>query len=588
MSGHVGLLIYLTQSPQRYAISIAMSIAALPLIPWSKTPILTARNSAESSKLVLDTVLDLFVLGLTEQGDALLNALQNHGRVEESSNASIRETLDILHMACKDREPSPSWIKRREPPIAWQRGVPGEIARKFEYGTLMDEDAAYVLERLNAIPGDDNTAKNVTIGAAAQVALLAGDEMVATKLVNEDVKELYQRLQEAWDDSESDGDELRTWQQDRLGLQFSPEIWKVLNKNTLRDSFHVNEETLNAFVDEGCALIKKRFTQGPSNLHANKTVPGLLHLIDENYTASYKTRIGARPSTHFNARSVASLKDTHLKPGASEDEITALIERLAKPIPTEYDSDDEWDYGDGDDFIKRSILPEKELSEHYKDFLRTSNGLVMREDCYQNLVLHSTDSVTKGAKWLWDKGYHLFPLAYTMGDVDHIPLGEFTCFTMGYGNGEHQVILLPPSSVKPAVQQFEKMYAVASEEHKKLYEQAALELYGGLENLSAVEWLCIKGRHTNTEQEVWGSFRGYLESCVDDAVKDERRARIEVKKFNEKEELDKRARKERREKRKREEQEAAQREEERDVRELNVDSVADEDGARELKKLRTE
>lgn len=529
-----------------------MQTSALPLIPWCKTSILVGRKSAESSKFVLVTALDLFVLGFTAQGNKLLDALQEYGRGEENYDSSMRATSDTLHMASKDQKPLPAWRKPRDLIIEWEKGVPGETARRFKYGILTNGDVSFVLERLNVLPGVDNTDKSVTIGAAAQVALLAGDKMVTTKLVNENIKGLYRRLQDEWDTWESDGDELRTWLDDRLGLHFAPEIWRIVQKANLGESLNVSEEALDAFVNEGCALIKQRFTQGPLCPYANKTVKEILHLIDENYAASYRTRIGARPAHYFNARSITTLPNSYLRSGASE-EITTLMERLfAAPKVAGDDDSDDWDYDDGEDYIERIILPEKELPEDYKDFLRVSNGLSMRQDSYQNLVLHSIERVTKGAKWLHSLDYQLFPHAYAMEGVNYISLAEFTCFIIGFGNGEFQVILIPPSSVKPVVQRFEKIYEEAKEEHKKVYDRVALEIYGGLDKVWALEWLCVLGRHDSNQQTIWGSFKSYLEWCIEDAVKADRMAKIEVKKFQEREAAKNIAKKQRREKRKRE------------------------------------
>jgi hypothetical protein len=76
------------------------------------------------------------------------------------------------------------------------------------------------------------------------------------------------------------------------------------------------------------------------------------------------------------------------------------------------------------------------------------------------------------------------------------------------------------------------VYASASERHKKMYERAAVDLYGGLEKMREVEWLVVVFYHWDPDQQIWGSFREYLEYCVGYAVRrkgdDEKKAGREV------------------------------------------------------------
>lgn len=58
----------------------------------------------------------------------------------------------------------------------------------------------------------------MTLGAAAQVASLAGEEGLATSLIEKNMKELYEYLLDSWTDPDISEDEMREWLENRQGL----------------------------------------------------------------------------------------------------------------------------------------------------------------------------------------------------------------------------------------------------------------------------------------------------------------------------------------------------------------------------------
>jgi hypothetical protein len=266
------------------------------------------------------------------------------------------------------------------------------------------------------------------------------------------------------------------------------------------------------YVKEGRALFKQRSIEGPMCPYHSKTMAELVQMIDKNVFAEC-------------ADDGEDEIPTILTGGAPEAQIATLEERLSSSHT-------------GDDPDDPCIaLPSGKLPDDYKDFLRASNGI--DEDLF-----FSTEDVTTDGRWMVDMEYTLFSIEgnkYLLygqdGDFDDIKLGEYTCFTVGTGDHEGNVTLIPPTSVGPVIDSFEKAYAEASDTNKKVYERAALDTYGGIEGLRALEWLCIEFQHSAYEQRIWGGLRSYLEDYikrgVDERVESERRRRRNAKKKEE-------------------------------------------------------
>ncbi|KAH7398499.1 hypothetical protein BKA66DRAFT_453234 [Pyrenochaeta sp. MPI-SDFR-AT-0127] len=368
----------------------------------------------------------------------------------------------------------------------------------------------------------------MTVAAVVQVAILTGEEGVAEDLVNDNVRNLFEHIQEKWDDSDTEVSELRKWLDARLGLQYSPKIWKVLKNAALGKALQVDTKALEAFVDEGCDMIKERFTQGPARPYADHSFAELVQILDESYIAARKANPTA--GEHMSVLALDNWPNeptSFLRPPATEGQITELEARLSRDSAP-------------DDDTKSPMLPDKHLPEDYKDFLRTSNGFETdaNDQCG---IFYGVEYVgTTDVLFFHDMDFTLFPYEYTsVSGTDNVSLGKFRCFSIGAGGDEGEVILIPPSSVKPVLEAFEVVYAKASEQNKRMYDRAAVDLYGGLEALRNLEWLCIVWYHWNPDQEVWGSFRKCLEECVSYAVerrrtdeRDARAAELEKEKGN--------------------------------------------------------
>ncbi|KAF2829136.1 hypothetical protein CC86DRAFT_318193 [Ophiobolus disseminans] len=508
---------------------------SLPLIPWSKTSILTERMHLYSSRIAQYAALDLFVLGFPRQASMLLEAIREYGLDTKTRDYYGWTTEAQFQRAWGASSTFPLWQSMQDGPDSddiCDTGLPKEIAKKARNKTLRIEDVDFVRKRMNAEADSvyRNPEKTVTLGAVINVAILADEKLLATKLVEDDIKGLYQHLQEEWNDPFVDGEEQRTWLAYRQGFEHCPSIFQMLREAKLGESLGVCEIEVDAFVKEGCALIKKRSIKGPARPYASKTMAELVQLISDNILANCAL-----------AEDDADAPSTLLKPGATEDQITALENRLS----TSRAEDDPED--------TRVMLPGKQLPDDYKDFLRTSNGIVCLDVGEEGGYSFSpTDEVTTEGAWMHDMEYTLFPSCdpnFTYGedkDFDNIPLGEYACFTIGTGDGEGNVTLIPPESVTPIIERFEKAYAEANDQNRKVYERAALDLYGGVEQLRKLEWLCIEFQHSAYEQRIWGGLRPYLEEylqrSVDDVKKaervNERYRREKEKKEAEKKEFD--------------------------------------------------
>jgi len=481
----------------------------LPLIPWSKTKILRCRKILDSSKIVQLTAVDLFALGFYEQANTLLEAIHDYGLDTASPHFHGCSTITHFQRAWEATDSCPQWAKKSDDVEPYHealcRAVPIEVGQKIRKKTLDVGDVDCVRQRMHAQPDAiyRNTESSVTLCAVIQVALLAGEDLLATKLVEEDMKDLYAQLREKWDDDECDGDGLRKWFARRQGLAEASGIWGLLKQAQLGKALGVSESDVDSYVQEGCALFKQRATKGSVSPYASKTMAELVYLLNEVVLEEGES------SGMFQG------VDTLLSPGATEAEIAALEDRLAKPR---------------DEDTERVVLPGKKLPEDYKDFLHQSNGF----DLERNLFSSAEDVESADVDWLHELNYTLFPndSEWTYGsdfdqDLDNISMGEYTCIKIGTGDSDGDAFLVPPSSVRPMIVRFEKAYAKASPWNKKVYERAAIDLYGGLEKLKSLEWLCLEYQDSVYEQRIWGGFRQYLEEYVQRTVDEiEREGRL--------------------------------------------------------------
>ncbi|KAI4616857.1 hypothetical protein J4E83_006438 [Alternaria metachromatica] len=383
---------------------------ALPLIPWSKTSILNCRMHLNSSRIAQHAALDLFVLGFPHQANKLLESIHKYGLDTTTWDYYGHTTEEQLQGAWTTSDTFPTWARRADHADTGSistAGLPNDIATKAEEGTLSKEDVETIRERLNMKPDATyrHAGETMTLGAVTQVALLADEHRLATSLVEDNMKELYQYLLDNWDNPDRSGDETRHYIFRRQGLEYCPGIWPVLASVKLGDRFGVRASDVDEYVKEGCALIEKRSTEGPARPYRSKTMAELVKMVDKNILTERED-------------SGEDTIPTVLKDGATEAQIAALEKRLSSP--------------DEHSFI---ALPGGKLPDDYNDFLRASNGI--DED-----IFYSTDEVNTSGSWMHDMDYTLFPnennghlLHGSDRDFDEIELGDYACFTIGTGDG---------------------------------------------------------------------------------------------------------------------------------------------------------
>ncbi|EDU42066.1 SMI1-KNR4 domain containing protein [Pyrenophora tritici-repentis] len=509
-----------------------MASAPLPLLPWDKSSILSSKQSSDSYKSIQKTAVDLFALGYPEYANQLINTLWKYGHGLEFDYAFAEDTLRCIYYAWDATDTIPSFAKnpslekilngpisgeqneKRQRVVVegWTDGLPQDMRERILKGSLRDEDLHITTKRLRSLSDDSDLVPKTdyfTLAALVEVAVLAGRDDVAKELVRHEMAERYRQLQEKSGDKYLEEYEFRKWQDRHLGLSQSLRIWKILKDVALGKILQIDEETLKRFVQEGCELMEKRFIHGPDRPHADKSIRQLLQILDQNYVAARKLD----PESGRVMNVVGNTApDTFLRPGVTEAQIEELEKRLAQnPAPNAEDD--------------KPMLPNGKLPEDYKEFLRISNGYFPEGNPDSGLLFSQEEVGTADCTFLCDDsmdlGFSLFPYDYTsIQGIDNIQLGHFDCFTIGIGGDEGTVILIPPTSVKPAIEAFEAAYAGASEENKRIYERGALDLYGGVDELRKLEWLCIKWEHWNTDQETWGGFKAHLEYCVDVAIKE--------------------------------------------------------------------
>lgn len=508
------------------------------LFPWSKSLLLNARKSSDAADQTLQIALDLFVLGRPTLANQLIDAFYKHYRGIDFDVVKS-DTARCLYHAWKATNSMPSYISQPDRNLVingpasddeparekWASieenrfdglALPDHLEERTPEGNLKPEAVDWAIESLmTAEESPSNVA--FSIGEVVQIAILAGQGDVAAELIVKHVPQLYSHLAEIWDSMDASRGEQRQWLRDHLGLHHEPQIWKIFNSDISRNSFNINEDTLLEYVNQTCQIIEQRFTQGPHRPYTSQTTPQLVRMLDENYLAARKANPEA--GEHLSILH-HGLPTTFLSPGATPEQLTHLATRLSHtPV------------GSGCTPSK-PMLPDGHLPEDYTTFLRTTNGIQTEPKDPSGLFASIDEVGDDGRPFPYDMNWTLFPYQYTSFEgIDNISLGDYSCFSIGMGGDEGQNILIPPSSVKPVLERFEGVYVRASEAQKRVYERAAVDVYGGLDRLRRVEWLCGVWYHWDPEQQIWGSFREYLEECVREAVErrgeDEREAEAE-------------------------------------------------------------
>lgn len=294
-----------------------MVAKALPFIPWSKTTLLKARKSLESSDVVQEAAVDLFALGYYGHANKLIDSLYQHSHGLDFDVYNSSGTIKALYDAWDTTGKIPTYAANPDPDKIfrgrrldekygklwesiqnrWTNGLPKEMRDKAKEGNLDTEDFKSAMERMNKDPESSDPDKNLTVGAVVQVAMLTGNEDAAQDLVHKDVADLYRHVKSEWGNSEAKDGAMRKWLSKRLGLHHSNEIWKILKDAQLGKSIGVDEAALDVYIDEGCQLIEQRFTQGPARPHRDKSISELLSIMEEaNRSVCLFSAAQSRPS----------------------------------------------------------------------------------------------------------------------------------------------------------------------------------------------------------------------------------------------------------------------------------------------------
>ncbi|KAJ4309493.1 hypothetical protein N0V94_008901 [Neodidymelliopsis sp. IMI 364377] len=494
-----------------------MTSQFLPLIPWQKTSFLTAQDSRSSASIVQEAALDLFVLGYGEQANALLEALYYHGCGLEFDLSS---NLKTLYDAWDAFDCTPSWILNPDPnkpflrrdhveegkPLwdiykdQWVNGLPESLRRR-----ALDEGCVKVEELSDLQKQFEQQDRQISIGAVVQAAVLAGSEEMARSLARQNITELYRQFQTGHNEMVVNSRDLRKRTNERLGLDRAPRIWELLRDTNIGTELGVDLSSVEKFVQEGCGLIKQRFTEGCTRLYTDNSIAELVELLNDATMAKSSIKYG-------NDDEVAR----HLHPPATEEEIAGLERRLSTTKASREDEE------------LGLMLPEASLPEDYKEFLRISNGFYTGRPDNPGSLFYGIEAV--GTEEIYSYDFTLFDYSLTLHTNDELQLEDFTGFPIGAGGDEGQAVLVPPSYVKLILEMFEKAYAAADARSKCYYKMGALDTFGGLERLRSLEWLIVVSFHWDPEARYYRSFQDYLASCAETAIKERGDAERDIEK----------------------------------------------------------
>lgn len=281
----------------------------------------------------------------------------------------------------------------------------------------------------------------------------------------------------------------RGWQVHQLRRQVlqSPRLWQLLSEGWLRKELSVSLESIEAFVDEVLLLLERRLEDGPRRIYKDKTIPELVQLINEaSLQAKQLGSHGPELKDDDEEDEYFRLPATFLNHAASEEEIQALE---SKAQEAGFDA----------------------LPEDYKNMLRTSNGI----SHHGNTLFFPVDAVElddQGEDWQLE----LLPqeaLGYGMNvEIEWPGVGQVV--QTGEGGDEGCLWLVRRQVLASAIGIFDKAYASASADDRLKLERAATDLYGGVEEMRALEDVVLRMYHWAAELEVFGGFRRLLEAMI--------------------------------------------------------------------------
>jgi hypothetical protein len=296
---------------------------SVPLIPWSRTEILSKRNSTEIAALVVPIIADLTIPGYIKDANQLGSCFYEHDLY-----INVPEWLYLAWVSWgffpasrrSDSGQSTPWfedddiLKKRlesfEEYEEWPDGLQKAKCRKT--------DLDFAIQKVqNSMLRHD--------GAAVEIALRLGKRKIAETIIKEQVVKKFRILDER-KESENKS-EMEGLTASRHQILESRKVWDLLNDKIVGEELGVDEDAIAEYVRQGVEMINARLVEGPPRPYAHSTVPELVQLLGESYMAARKAN--PKAGEHMSIID-QSLPNTFLKRPETRREINALEKKLRK------------------------------------------------------------------------------------------------------------------------------------------------------------------------------------------------------------------------------------------------------------------
>lgn len=269
--------------------------------------------------------------------------------------------------------------------------------------------------------------------------------------------------------------------------------WKLLATGVLRGKLGIDEKALEKRGEDAVTSIEKRLRDGPIRRpHETKTMDELIDIIELNVQdEDYWREIDAartRPKTPGRQPQYASKYNVtkHLrKPPATEDEISAVEERLGVKLPDDYEA-----------------------------FLRITNGFQPHLFVHWIDVVAGADTLTWESPLIPEYTLELFPASETKiyPDIGDVKLDRVLNLNALIEDSDY-VYLIEPRYIDEARKLLKGYYEEkANEQMRRIIDMSVENYYGGWEELESVDWGIM--RFEKYERHFVPGFRVYLEDLA--------------------------------------------------------------------------
>ena len=489
----------------------------LPLTQWSRAELLKERSSHVIIGRALKNALDLMTLGYVEEANCIISTLYTHNALQFENQ---KKQAMGMYSAWSQSNLWPSFILHPDPDkpevicrllhggqkpeagdLAWlealesefrEQGWPKRLKEAWPKPDKADlEMALSALDNFDLKAYDDNRPVKAVL-AAVETAFALGEHGQAEQLIRKYVAPKFRSLGDV-----NASDSLQDTES-RQQISESRRTWELLCQKIVADELGVDEKMVEEYVDEGVEILQERFTKGPARPYANQSIPHLAKLLDESYLAARRAEPDAGEHMAIQDFDIANIPPSFLSQGASDEGIRELREKLgSNQISDESGNESENESSNKTPFV---------LPKDYEDFLRVSNGFYVTEPDDQTSIFYGSTAVG------WDETIvdcgvkvELLPYMYTCIDLmDEFDWPSARAISLGAGGDEGAIWLLDHNAVREALEIFERVYEAAPESVKRIYERAARDLYGGIEEMRNLEWLVITWYHWNPDPEPYG------------------------------------------------------------------------------------